>query len=92
MYKRQIVGYIVSNADGRQFLGKSWNEYLEAQLEDIEQKKYELNKVITPLQDVRIIVGDYYIDARPTSPIRFGDSEKENNEVLCCLLYTSRCV
>lgn len=90
--KPSIVGYIVSNVDGRQFLGKSWNEYLEAQLEDIEQKKYELNKVITPLQDVRIIVGDYYIDARPTSPIRFGDSEKENNEVLCLFTLDVNCL
>lgn len=78
-----IIGYIISNVDGREFLGKSWNEFLEEQLQDIEQKKYELNKTITPLQDVRVIVGDYFIDGRPSSAVKFSNKENENNEVLC---------
>ena len=86
-----ITGYIVSNVDGREFLGKGWNEFLEAQLQDIEQKKYELNKTITPLQDIRVIVGDYFIDGRPSSAVKFSNKENENNEVLCMFTIDINC-
>lgn len=81
--KPSITGYIVSRVHGREFLGKGWNEFLEAQLQDIEQKKYELNRVINPLQDIRIVVGEYFIDGRPSNAVKFSSKEKENNEVLC---------
>ena len=86
-----ITGYIVSSVDGRAFLGKSWNEFLEAQLQDIEQKKYELNKTITPLQDIRVIVGDYFIEGRPSSAVKFSNKENENNEVLCMFTIDINC-
>lgn len=81
--KPSITGYVVSRVHGREFLGKGWNEFLEAQLQDIEQKKYELNRVINPLQDIRIVVGEYFIDGRPSNAVKFSSKEKENNEVLC---------
>lgn len=86
-----ITGYIVSSVDGREFLGKSWNEFLEAQLQDIEQKKYELNKTITPLQDIRVIVGNYFIEGRPSSAVKFSNKENENNEVLCMFTIDINC-
>lgn len=81
--KPSITGYVISTINGKNFIGKGWNEFLEAQLQDIEQKKYELNRVINPLQDIRIVVGDYFIDGRPSNAVKFSNKEIENNEVLC---------
>lgn len=81
--KPSITGYVVSRVHGRDFLGRGWNEFLEAQLQDIEQKKYELNRVINPLQDIRIIIGEYFIEGRPSNAVKFSNKENENNEVLC---------
>lgn len=81
--KPSITGYVISTINGKNFIGKGWNEFLEAQLQDIEQKKYELNRVINPLQDIRIVVGDYFIDGRPSNAVKFSNKEDENNEVLC---------
>lgn len=81
--KPSITGYVVSRVHGREFLGRGWNEFLEAQLQDVEQKKYELNRVINPLQEIRIVVGEYFIDGRPSNAVKFSNKENENNEVLC---------
>lgn len=81
--KPSITGYIVSRVYGREFLGRGWNEFLEAQLQDVEQKKYELNRVVNPLQEIRIVVGEYFIDGRPSNAVKFSNKENENNEVLC---------
>lgn len=78
-----IMGYVISKISGKGFLGRPWDEYINAQLEDIEERKGEINKVVSPLQDVRILIGNYFIDARPSSPVIFGSEETENNEVLC---------
>lgn len=81
--KPSITGYVISTINGKNFIGKGWNEFLEAQLQDIEQKKYELNKVINPLQEIRIVVGEYFIEGRPSNAVKFSNKEDENNEVLC---------
>lgn len=81
--KPSITGYVISTINGKNFIGKGWNEFLEAQLQDIEQKKYELNRVINPLQEIRIVVGEYFIDGRPSNAVKFSSKENENNEVLC---------
>lgn len=81
--KPSITGYVVSRVHGREFLGRGWNEFLEAQLQDVEQKKYELNRVINPLQEIRIVVGEYFIEGRPSSAVKFSNKGNENNEVLC---------
>lgn len=89
--KPSITGYVVSRLHGMEFLGRGWNEFLEAQLQDIEQKKYELNRVINPLQDIRVIVGDYFIEGRPSSAVKFSSKENENNEVLCMFTIDINC-
>lgn len=81
--KPSITGYVVSRIHGGEFLGKGWNEFLEAQLQDVEQKKYELNRVINPLHEIRIVVGEYFIEGRPSNAVKFSNKENENNEVLC---------
>lgn len=89
--KPSITGYVVSKVHGMEFLGKGWNEFLEAQLQDVEQKKYELDRVINPLQDIRVIVGDYFIEGRPSSAVKFSSKENENNEVLCMFTIDINC-
>lgn len=86
-----ITGYVVSRVHGREFLGRGWNEFLEAQLQDVEQKKYELNRVINPLQEIRIVIGEYFIEGRPSSAVKFSNKENENNEVLCMFTIDINC-
>lgn len=86
-----IRGYVVSDLSGESFIGKGWDEFLEAQLQDIEQKKYDLNRTINPLQEIRIVIGEYFIDGIPSTAVKFSNAETENNEVLCMFTIDISC-
>lgn len=76
-----ITGYVVSN--NTPILGTTWEEYYNAQKEDIENKKDNLNKFISIYDTYRIIAGDFYLEGLPRQPIKYSYDENENNEVLC---------
>lgn len=76
-----ITGYVVSN--NTPILGTTWEEYYNAQKEDIENKKDNLNKFISIYDTYRIIAGDFYLEGIPRQPIKYSYDENENNEVLC---------
>lgn len=65
--------------------------FTEKKLEEIEQAKKKLSQVINPLQYVRIIAGDYYIEGKPDSSISFSNLWKENNEVYCKFTFSLNC-
>ena len=78
-----IEGYIIADTKNNEYLGKTWQDYFDSQLKDIEEKKKTINRIINPLQDIMILVGDYYLEGRPTSPVVYSIKESENNEVIC---------
>lgn len=84
-----IIGYVVSDVEPT--LGIEWSEYIENQRKDVEEKQWELSRFFMPTQDVRIYVGNYFVDARPTEIIKYSTEEKENNEILCLFSLNLKC-
>lgn len=87
-----ITGYIVADKekrDGR--LGQTWEEYYSEQLKNIEEKKLMLNKIVNMFQDLRVSVGEYYLQGRPTAPVIYGSAASENNTVLCHFTINVEC-
>ena len=77
-----ITGYIV--ADTSKFeAGLTLDKYYKKQLEDIEEKKEYLNKLISVHQKCTIIIGEYYLDVIPSNNVLYSTDEVDNNEVLC---------
>lgn len=81
--KPTITGYIIADMSNLDTLGMAWDEYYRIQEQMIEEKKLELDKIISVYQDVLIEANGYYLDARPTQPPKYSNSEMENNQVLC---------
>ena len=81
--KPTIVGYVIADMSTQSVLGMSWTEYYDLQEQAIEESKLALDKVISVYQDVRIEANGYYLDARPTQPPKYSNTESQNNKVLC---------
>ncbi len=80
--KPVIIGYVI--ADISQPVGISLDDYYKKQLEIIERKKGELNKLFSVFQEVILEVqGGYFLKVIPTQPVLYSNMENENNEVLC---------
>lgn len=81
--KPTVTGYITANLEQEEILGMTWKEYFEKQEKAIQENKMKLDKLISVYQDVLIIVGEYFLKARPTQSPKYSTDMKENNEVLC---------
>lgn len=86
-----IYGYVVSPIVGQSILGRTWDEYYREQEEGINNNKEILDRIFSVYQDVRIDAGDYHLDARPSSPVRYSATEEQNNEVLCYFAISLDC-
>lgn len=53
--------------------------------------KAKLNRLVNPLHMISLIVGEYQIDFKPDSSIKYSVAYKENNEVLCKFLIQGTC-
>lgn len=49
----------------------------------IYEKKDVLNKLINPLDEVRVYVGDFYIDGKPNNSVVYANTVNENNQAFC---------
>lgn len=81
--KPTVTGYITVNLEQEEIIGMTWKEYFEKQEKAIQENKMKLDKLISVYQDVLIIVGEYFLKARPTQSPKYSTDMKENNEVLC---------
>ena len=81
--KPTVTGYITANLEQEEIIGITWKEYFEKQEKAIQENKMKLDKLISVYQDVLIIVGEYFLKARPTQSPKYSTDMKENNEVLC---------
>ena len=85
-----VTGYIVSeNLSINKF--NTWQEYYDKQLESIEDTKKKLNRIISIYQDIIIQAGEYYLKAKPAQPVKYSNSESENNEVMCMFSIDINC-
>lgn len=86
-----ITGYVISDIEAKSMLGRTWQEYYDEQQENILEAKRVLNRIISVYQDIQIQVGGYYLDCRPSSPVKYSTRETENNEVLCMFTINLKC-
>lgn len=59
---------------------ESRDEYMT---EKIYEKKNVLNQLINPVDEVRIQIGDFYIDGKPNNSVVYANTVKENNQAFC---------
>lgn len=69
----------------------SHKERVDYCYEKILEKKKKLNEMIHPMQYVRVTVGDYYIDGKPSNTVSYGRTGNENNEYFCKFLINIYC-
>lgn len=55
------------------------------------EKKEVLNSLVNPMDFVRIIVGDFYLEGKPTRSIQYGQTMEENNELFCLFVMNIYC-
>lgn len=67
---------------------ESWEDYA---YEKIKQKKKILNELINPLNLIRLTIGDYYIEGKPSATPKYGVADSENNIYFCKFLITIFC-
>lgn len=58
----------------------------------IEQKKDYLSKICNPMDPIRIYCGEYTIEGRLKSTIKFATTTDENNEEMCKFSLSIECV
>ena len=78
-----ITGYVyyLLTDDERKSLDRNmWDKYC---YEKIKDKKRILSEIVNPSDYVRFIIGNYYIEGKPSSAVKFGDSEEDNNIYFC---------
>ena len=59
------------------------DEVNEKRLEEIESAKKVLSALFNPESVLRITAGDFHIDGKPTSSVKYSNTWKENNEIYC---------
>uniref|UniRef100_A0AAU8B275 Tail protein n=1 Tax=Dulem virus 36 TaxID=3145754 RepID=A0AAU8B275_9CAUD len=76
-----ITGYVIS--DYAIPVITEWDKYYAKKLEQIEKAKDKMNRLVSILEECKIVAGEYYLSVLPTQPPKYSNEEKENNEVLC---------
>jgi hypothetical protein len=78
-----IIGYVYYIITENDKIKYSNLELKNLPYEMILQKKKTLNEFVNPLQDIRMLIGDYYIDGRATQSVKYSADEQENNMYFC---------
>lgn len=79
-----IVGYayhILSDVEKQLYV--SYKDRVEYAYKMICKKKGVLNELVNPLQIIRLKIGGYYIEGKPSSSVTYGTFESDNNKYYC---------
>ena len=82
------VYYILSDNERVMYRREQWAEYGYGK---IKEKKKLLNELINPLDDIRLTIGEYYIEGKPSATVQYGTTEEENNVYFCEFLISIYC-
>lgn len=85
----EAYAYYILSEDEKQIYNR--NEWYDYGYEKIKEKKEVLNRLINPLDFVRMTIGDYYIEGKPSATVKYGVTEAENNIYFCKFLITIFC-
>ena len=89
-YPTQIGAYITNTVIGTRDI--SINGWIIGEtLDEIEKKKNSLSRLINPVEQVTIYVGEYSISGKPSSNVTYGKEYAENNDVCCKFLIQILC-
>lgn len=89
-YPTQIGSYITNTVIGTRDVSiNGW--IIGDTLDDINRKKKGLSKLINPLEQITIYVGDYSMHGKPSSNVTYSKEYAENNEVCCKFLIQVLC-
>lgn len=78
-----IVGYVFYIPTYIELRTKTRDELKELVYENIKQKKKRLSGLVNPNDYLKIIIGDYYIQGKPSQSIEYGTTCEENNVYFC---------
>lgn len=79
-----FVFYVPTDEDKASHLSRS--SLQDFVYSKIKEKKEKLNELINPLNDIRITIGDYYIEGKPSQSISYGKTSEDNNKYFCKFL------
>jgi len=80
--------YILDEEERSSIERKDWVEYT---YQKIKQKKEVLNRLINPLNFIRLTIGEYYIEGKPNATVQYGAIEEENNAYFCKFMISIFC-
>lgn len=83
-----FVFYIPTEGEKASMTSSELIEYCEKKM---MKKKSILNTIVNPTQNVRLTIGDYYIEGKPSSSIRYGSNVQDNNEYFCSFSISIYC-
>lgn len=86
--KPTITGYVVAKNVEQ---ANTWEQYWENCETAVQDKKEELDRMISIYQEIVIEANGFYLDARPTAPPKYSNTYKENNDVLCKFILEFEC-
>ncbi len=86
-----LIGYVYYNLTEDEKYGKTHEEIKQYAYERILEKKRVLENIVNPFDNLRVIIGDYYIEGKPNRPIVFSNEESENHEYFCKFLIDIFC-
>lgn len=80
--------YILTEDERSIYTRDEWKEYA---YNKIKEKKKVLNDLVNPQDYLRMIIGDYYIEGKPSSSPIYGVNEVENNVYFCRFMISIFC-
>lgn len=82
------VYYLLTKEEMTSLDRNMWEDYC---YEKIKKKKKILDEIINPIDYVRVVIGNYYIEGKPSSSVKYGINEEENNIYFCKFLINIYC-
>lgn len=67
------------------------DQTLEFAYGKVKELKRRLNELINPLNEVQLIVDDYYVEGKPAATPQYGVNEADNNLYFCKFTFTVFC-
>ena len=82
------VHYVPTEVDRSNYNKFTWDALVH---EKILEKKKVLNDLINPKDFLKIIVGNFYLEGKPTRSVQYGQTYEENNELFCLFVLNIYC-
>lgn len=83
-----FVYYLPSDAEKAVVPPQDLEQYCYTKM---NKKKELLNNIVNPTQVVRLEIGGYYIEGKPSKSIVYGSDVESNNQYFCSFLITVFC-